>query len=229
MLLVAEGRYADGAAQFQNVYSLTKDSPRGPNDNYLLKQAQLLADRKDASARELISAFEAIPEANRENSRHMLVQTLMKVGKPALALKEMEPVDSDRIDKDPRWLLFQPRAARLHGDFDQARNLIEEALKKVGSSDARQALAADMLIEKARILSGAHQYKDAEESAKAALEKVDKMPASYVVLGQVKLEEGDPLSAIDFAKKSLEQNPYLTDAYLLMGDAYFKRETPKKR
>lgn len=228
-LLVAEGRYADAAAQFESLYGMTRETDKAAGDRFLLQQAKLLSDRKEASANDLIANFDGLAPERQNSFRYMLVQTLLRVGKPDLATKQMSALSEDQLANDPRWLPLNARVARLKGDLPGAKSAIEDAIKSAGEKyKDDQTLMAELLMEKARILNADGQTEQAELCANQALEKLDKTSAtSYVVLGQIKLKQ-EPQLAIDLAKKALEQNPYLTDAYILAGDAYMKKNSAKE-
>lgn len=228
-LLIVEGRYADARAQFESLYAMTRDTEKGPGDKYLVQQSRLLADRSTQSANELIEGFKTLPEKTQAGFRYTLVQTLLKAGKADLALEQISTLSDEEMRADPRWLSLKARAMRFKANFDEAKKLIDTAIEESSKlGDGKEVLVAETLLEKARILLDAGDIKGAEESANQALAKYDKVYASYVVLGQIKLKQNNPAEALEFAKKAIEQNPYFTDAYILMGDALLKQNKGKE-
>jgi len=222
-LLIIEGRYSDARAQFESLYGMTRDTPKGAGDKYLVQQARVLADRKDLSANELIEGFKTLPAETQGGFRYTLVQTLLKAGKGDLALQQMSDLTEEQVKDDPRWLTLKARAMRLKGNTAEAKTFIDQALETASKlGEGKEVLVAETLLEKARILNDAGSVKEAEEVANQALAKYDKVYAAYLVLGQVKLKQNDANEALEFAKKAIEQNPYFTDAYILSGDALLK-------
>ncbi|MDZ4833532.1 MAG: tetratricopeptide repeat protein [Candidatus Melainabacteria bacterium] len=227
-LLIVEGRYGDARAQFESLYGMTRETDKGAGDKYLVQQSRLLSDRSDKSANELIEGFKTLPETTQAGFRYTLVQTLLKAGKADLALNQIGDLSDEQLAEDPRWGSLRARALRLKGSFPEAKVEIEKAIEAASKlGEGKEVLVAEMLLEKARILNDSGSLKDAEESAGQALAKYDKIYASYLVLGQVKLKQNDSTTALELAKKALEQNPYFTDAYILSGDAYLKLGKPK--
>lgn len=227
-LLIVEGRYADARNQFESLYGMTRDTAKGVGDKYLVQQARLLADRKDGSANELIEGFKSLPAQTQDSFRYTLVQTLLKAGKADLALEQMRDLTDEQLTSDPRWLSLKARAQRLKGNFPVAKITIEEAMDAASKlGDGSDVLLAEMLLEKARILSESGDVKDAETAANQALLKYDKLYAAYLVQGQIKLKQNDANAALELANKALEHNPYLTDAYILSGDALLKQGKSK--
>lgn len=228
-LLIVEGRYADARAQFESLYAMTRDTEKGAGDKYLVQQSRLLADRSTQSANELIEGFKTLPEKTQTGFRYTLVQTLLKAGKADLALEQIATLSDEEMRADPRWLSLKARAMRFKGSFDEAKKLIDTAIEESSKlGEGKEVLVAETLLEKARILLDAGDIKGAEESANQALAKYDKVYASYLVLGQIKLKQNNAAEALEFAKKAIEQNPYFTDAYILMGDALLKQNKGKE-
>jgi tetratricopeptide (TPR) repeat protein len=227
-LLIVEGRYADARAQFESLYGMTRETDKGAGDKYLVQQSRLLADRSTASANELIAGFKTLPEKTQAGFRYTLIQTLLKAGKSDLALAQMSEIPSEQMSSDPRWLSLKARAMRFNGKYDDAKSLIEQAISEASKlGEGKEVLVAETLLEKARILLDSGSYKEAEEAANQALAKYDKVYASYLVLGQIKLKQNNPAEALEYAKKAIDQNPYFTDAYILTGDALLKQNKGK--
>ncbi len=227
-LLIVEGRYADARAQFESLYGMTRETDKGAGDKYLVQQSRLLSDRRDDSAKELIAGFKTLPENTQAGFRYTLVQTLLKAGKADLALEEIKDLSAEQLAEDPRWQSLKARALRLKGSLPEAKAEIEDAITAASKlGEGKEVLVAEMLLEKARILLEAGSLKEAEDSANQALAKYDKIYASYLVLGQVRLKQNDATAALELAKKAIEQNPYFTDAYILAGDSYLKLGKPK--
>ncbi|MBX9667137.1 MAG: tetratricopeptide repeat protein, partial [Candidatus Obscuribacterales bacterium] len=206
-LLLVEGRYEEARSNFETVYNITRDTVKGSGDKYLLQQAKLLADRKSKTAEELIEYYKSLPKQAQDAFRYTLVQTLLKAGKADYAAREMSELSDDAIEQDLRWLSLKARASRLQGKLDIALSTIDNGIKKVSAQgDGKDVLLAEMLLEKAKILSESGKLKEAEETANQSLSKYDKVYASYLVLGQVKLKLNDAAGASALATKVLEQN-----------------------
>jgi len=227
-LLVVEGRYAEAAAQFASLYAVTRETPTGKTDKYLLEQANLLSDFSDSSAKRLVEAYEALPPERQRAYKYTLVQTLLRVNKLDLASKELETLSSETKEKDLRWTILRARVARLKAQHDDAKQLINEAVELISKEKGDNSiLLAETLVEKARILLAADDLQGASAAAMSAAEKYEKIYSAYVVLGRVRLKEKKPVMAIEMAKKAIAQNQYYTDAYVLLGDAYMENGDPK--
>jgi predicted Zn-dependent protease len=227
-LLVVEGRYAEAAAQFASLYAVTRETATGKSDKYLFEQANLLSDFSDASAKKLLEAYEALPPDRQQAFKYTLVQTLLKVNKLDLALKEIDTLEGETKEKDLRWTILRARAARLGGRHDDAKRLITEAIDSITKAGGDQSiLLAETLVEKGRILLELDDLQGASAAATSAADKYEKVYSSYVVLGRVRLKEKKPAMAIDLAKKAITQNQYYTDAYMLLGDGYMANGDPK--
>lgn len=227
-LLIVEGRYSDARAQFESLYGMTRETEKGAGDKYLVQQSRLLSDRRDDSANELIAGFKTLPANTQSGFRYTLVQTLLKAGKADLALQQINDLTAEQMAGDPRWRSLKARAMRLKGSLSDAKTEIEGAIEEASKlGEGKEVLVAEMLLEKARILIDSGSLKEAEDAANQALAKYDKIYASYLVLGQIKLKQNDATQALELAKKAIEQNPYFTDAYILVGDAYLKLGKPK--
>ncbi|MGD9680288.1 MAG: tetratricopeptide repeat protein [Candidatus Obscuribacterales bacterium] len=219
-LLLIEGRFNDAAAQFETLYSLTRDSESAVTDQYLLRQSRALSSRKSEDVKELLASFDKLPEKNQSGFRYALVQALLRLEKTEPASAQLARVTDEEIAKEPRWLVLKARASRLAGDRKEAASLLEKALAiATRTRDEKPAFLAEVELERARLAMDKKDPDAAETSAKAALEAYSRMYASYLVLARVSNERGKAREAIGFADKALEQNPYLTEAYIQTGDA----------
>ncbi|MBZ0189171.1 MAG: tetratricopeptide repeat protein, partial [Candidatus Obscuribacterales bacterium] len=228
-LLLIEGRYADASSQFESLYGMTRNTDSANDDQFLLRQSRALSSRKPEAIDELLSSFSKLGKDKQEAFRYSLVQSLLRLERAKDALSQIDEVKKTEVVKEPKWMILKARAKRQLKDMDEAAGILDRALEIANQdADEKPSLLADALVERARLKVELKALDEAETSATKALEVYAKMYASYLVLARVSLGNGKADDAIALARKALEQNPYFTEAYITIGDAYMKKQDYQK-
>lgn len=217
-LLYIEGRYADAASQFESLYALTHKTVKAREDLFLLTQAKAMSTLKEKNMQELIAAFNNIPN-NRDLYRLALVQTLLRLNKPDLALQQISQVDNHVIENDARWLLLKAQTFRQFGSLDKAEKLIEQSIEACSpTKDTQPSLLSECMVEKAMIQLARKNPTAAENTIQQAIKLYTKHPQCYTILATIDLRRKEYKEAQTWVSKALEVNPYFVDAYLIQGD-----------
>lgn len=217
-LLYIEGRYADALSQFEALVALTQNTPKAREDQFLLTQAKAMSTLKESSLQEFIHAFNNITN-NKDLYRLALVQTLLRLNKPDMAIQFMSPVSEHVVKKDARWLLLKAQAFRQLGALDKASKLIDQSIEACSpTKDTQPSLLAECMIEKAMVQLAHKQPAQAESTIQQAISIYTKHPQCYTILATIALHRKDYKEASTWVQKALEVNPYFTDAYLIAGD-----------
>jgi len=216
VLLLEEGRYSDAASQLEAICASSKQTNNAPLDQFLLQQSKALRDRTTTGAREMISASDKLPEDVRKQQAYALVDTLLKINKPDLALEFVEKFAPAQAKSDSQWLAVTARAWLTKADLSKAHDLASQA---VAVRDDEPAKASEAQLQLAEVLLAKGNLADAENAIRKAIELNPKSYAGYELSGQAYLKKGELEQAVEAGKKSLELNPYYTQAYLLVGDA----------
>ncbi|MBP7863175.1 tetratricopeptide repeat protein [bacterium] len=227
-LLYIEGRYADAQSQFEALSALTQNTPKAREDQFLLNQAKAMSTLKEKSLQEFIGTFNNITN-NKDLYRLALVQTLLRLNKPDMALQFMSAVSEHIVKKDARWLLLKAQAFRQLGSLDKATKLIDLSIEACSpTKDTQPSLLAECMIEKALIQLAHKQPQQAEATIQQAIAIYTKHPQCYTLLATIALRRKDYKEAATWIQKALEVNPYFTDAYLLAGDVYMLQKNFKE-
>jgi len=227
-LLYIEGRYADALSQFEALSALTKNTPKARDDQFLLTQAKAMSTLKEKSLQEFIASFNNIT-SNKDLYRLALVQTLLRLNKPDMALQFMSPVSEHIVKKDARWLLLKAQTFRQLGSLDKATKLIDQAIEACSpTKDTQPSLVAECMIEKAMIQLTNKQPLQAEATIQQAIGIYTKHPQCYTLLATIALRRKDYKEASTWIQKALEVNPYFTEAYLIAGDLHMLQKNFKE-
>ncbi|MCW5824287.1 MAG: tetratricopeptide repeat protein [Cyanobacteria bacterium TGS_CYA1] len=217
-LLYIEGRYADALSQFEALLAITQNTPKAREDMFLLTQAKAMSTLKEKSLQEFIQSFNNISN-NKDLYRLALVQTLLRLNKPDMAIQFMAPVSEHVVKNDARWLLLKAQAFRQLGALDKATKLIDQSIECCSpTKDTQPSLLAECMIEKAMVQMAQKQPAQAEGTIQQAISIYTKHPQCYTILATIALRRKDYKEASTWIQKALEVNPYYTDAYLTAGD-----------
>ncbi|HEY9790077.1 MAG TPA: tetratricopeptide repeat protein [Candidatus Obscuribacterales bacterium] len=215
-LLLSEGRYTEAAINYEEIVRSLKNGPTVAQDALMLAESKALRDRTTTTAQEAIKSFEALPEPDREVQRAGLVDTLLRLGKPDLAIEQLGKLP-DAAKQDRAWLILEARAHRMKGDLAQAEKYSH---KSIEAKEDTKELQAAAYTELAHVLLAKGDLKGADDAIRKATDLNSKSFHAYEVMGRIYLKRNDTDHAIEAAKHATDINPYYTPAYILIGDAY---------
>lgn len=216
MLLLTEGRYTEAVVNLDAVCAAEKNTSFDLLNTFLLNQAKALRDRNQNSAKEMVSSFGQLKPEDKVQQRPALVDALLKLGRLTEAASELALVDAKLLETDPQWIALAARSARLQGDIAQAGKIAARVnTAKIEEPEAK----AEALVELAQAELAGGNADAAEKIVNQALDANPKSFTAFVVGGLCYMKAKDYPRALDAAKKALEINPYLVQAYLLTGDA----------
>ncbi len=227
-LLYIEGRYSDATSQFESLYAITQKSPKAKEDQFLLCQAKAMSTLKEKNLQEFITAFNNISH-DKDLYRLALVQTLLRLTKPVMALQHISQVSDDVVKSDARWLLLKAQTFRQLGSLDKAAKLIEQSIDACSpTKDTQPSLVSECMVEKAMIQLALKNTAEAESTIQQAIKLYTKHPQCYTILATTAVRRKDYKEALTWVQKALEVNPYFVDAYLIQGDIYMLQKNFKE-
>ncbi|HEY9760712.1 MAG TPA: tetratricopeptide repeat protein [Oculatellaceae cyanobacterium] len=217
-LLLHETRYADACGQFEAILAMRKPGGDPTLDQFMLARARALRDLTPKSGDEAAKAFSNLDKTKQAEQSLWLADTFLRMRKAPLAKDLVEPhiKDEAKTDIDCSWLLIVGRYSLATGNSDQAK---EALFKIIDSKTASPSLKSQALRVMAEGLEGAGNLAEAEKTIRGALDAYAKNFQAYEMAGQIAVKNKDSKLALDFAKKTLEQNPYDARAYIVTGDA----------
>lgn len=221
-LLLDEGRYSDAASQFELIAASSKGTDANANDVFMLSSCKALRDLSQASAKNLLAAYEQLSKEQQVKKKDALIETLLEAGKVDMATPYMEKAEAAAREKnivDSQLLVEKSKALRLKGD---AKGAEAAALEAQADKEITDSMLSESMLAQAEAQFAKGDLALANNTATKAIEKYAKNYRAYILIGRINLKNGKPKDAIAAAKKALENNggnPYSTRAYLLMGDA----------
>jgi len=222
-LLYDEGRYADAAAQFENLVTIYRDKGATKDDQLLLAKCKMMRDLSTASTQVLTKALEELPDDRRSAFRYGVIEAMLDAGKTVDARALLDKIPAEERQDNLSYALYNSTALRLAGDLKGALQAVSLAVPLAEANKVDSpAVASRLLCEKARIELAQGDMEGATASAKAALKLYEQCYPAYLCLAQIALAKGDNTAALDAAHKALELNPYYSPAYLAQGAAQQK-------
>lgn len=219
-LLYDEGRYADAAAQFENLIAIYHDNGATKDDSLLLAKSKMMRDLSAASAKVLNNALENLSEDRRLAFRYSVIEALLDAHRFTEARAQLDKIPVEERKDNLSFALYDATALRLEGNFKGAFEIASQAVPLAEASKADSpSIASRLLCEKARIELALGKLEDATASAHAALALYDKCYPAYLCLAQIAVAKNDHVAAIEAGHKALALNPYYAPAYLVQGEA----------
>jgi tetratricopeptide (TPR) repeat protein len=221
-LLLHETRYADACGQFEAILAMRKPGGDPTLDQFMLARAKALRDLTPKAADELGKAFNNLDKQKQAEQALWLADTYLRMRKATLAKEIVEPHINDeaKTDVDCSWLLVVGRYSLATGNSDQAKQAL---LKIIDSKVASPSLKSQAWRVLAEGLEGAGNLSEAEKTIRGALDSYAKNFQAYEMAGQIAVKNKEYKLALEFAKKTLEQNPYDARAYIITGDAQMQQ------
>jgi tetratricopeptide (TPR) repeat protein len=221
-LLYDEGRYADAAAQFENLIAVYHDKGATKDDSLLLAKSKMMRDLNAASAKVLNNALENLSEERRLAFRYSVIEALLDANRFTEARAQLDKIPAEERKDNLSYALYDATALRLSGNFKGSLDIASQAVPLAESSKADSpAIASRLLCEKARAELALGKTDEASASAKAALALYEKCYPAYLCLAQIAIAKNDHVAAMEAGRKALELNPYYAPAYLVQGEAQF--------
>lgn len=216
VLLLAEGRYGDAATQLEAICASKFAGDKKNLDQFLLAQAKAARDRTGAKGKEMLAAFEKLSDEQKNEQQIAVIDTLLLMGKPELAMDALKKLPAEETDSDCQWQTAKSQALRLQGSLSGSKAAAEKA---AGMDESDQKVLSGANLQLAETLLSSGEIEKADLAVRKAIELNPKSFAAYELSGRIYLLRKDKDKAIASGRRALELNPYYTRAYLLIGDA----------
>ncbi|MBY0358057.1 MAG: tetratricopeptide repeat protein [Candidatus Obscuribacterales bacterium] len=216
-VLLAEGRYREATVNMEAVAGASKDPEQKKRDEFAMMQCRALRDRTGDSARELVKAYNALPEADQKTSLLSAVDPLLQLGKIDLALDVAKKFGADNP-------LAQLKLLRAEKKVQAAQELANKIAEDKANAIELRAAARR---EEALMIAEQGDTNHALETVQKAIEIDPKFFLAYVDKGNLLLQAHRPDEAITAAQKALDINPYCQPAYMLLGEVYLSTNKVK--
>lgn len=229
-LLFEEGRYGDAATQFENLVVDYKDKGATVDDAFMLAKCKLLRDQTETAARNMMAVFEVIPAERKDAFRLGMAEALVDAGMPALAREELNKLPEDSRKSNYLYVLYSASVLRLEDKPKEALALIEQVSADLpGLKESNPHLASRLLVERARLELLLGETDKAKASAQEAYAVYDKSYPALLMAAELAIKGGDHKSAVEYARRALQLNPYYAPAYLLIGGAQTESKDAAER